>query len=137
MTRQAVALGVASGAALKTLPGGAAMLQQPERLRVVEGHIESTTTRETRFTMTAPAEQFRVVARRTLRLPAVRIGRVALHEVRAMKPVRHLASMAIGTEPLFMARRTGRRRRGRRLVIHTEHGIVDLHWPRRVEAGVG
>src|SRR5687768_12575280 len=122
----AVPLRMAGGATLKSLACRSPVLQQPLRLRRVERGVETSLGRQPAFTVTAPAEQFRVMAGRALVFAAVRIRRVPLDEIRGVEASAPAACVAIGTESLFVT--TGARwcaRRRSRAVLRTEQGIVD------------
>ena len=105
---QAVPLGMTRGTALEPLARRPPVLQQPLRLRVMEGGVQASRCRQADFTMTAPAEQLRVVARRALGLAAVRIRGVALDEVRDMEATASTARVAVRAEALLVAPCAGR-----------------------------
>lgn len=71
MAAEAVALCVTRGATLETLARRSPVLQQPLRLRGMEGGIQTPLGRQPALTMTASTEQLGVVAGRTLVFPAV------------------------------------------------------------------
>lgn len=127
MARKAVALDVTRRAPLKSLPRGAAVLQQPERLGIVKRDIEPAATSQPALRMTAAAEQLRVVTRGALRLTTVRVRGMTLREVGGVEEAPVLAGMAVGTEALFVASLAGEpTRRGLRAVRRAEATRVHL-----------
>ena len=98
MTLHAVALRVATGAALEPLSCRLAVLEKPERLRIVKGDVATAGRRRAVRLVAILAEHLGVVAARAVALTPVRLGRVPDDEVRWMESALALAAMAIAAE---------------------------------------
>jgi hypothetical protein len=93
---------MARRAALESLPGGPAVLQQPLRLGVVIRSVEPAFRGEPELLVAAPAEKLGVVTRRALRLAAPGIRGVPLREVCCVEASLVLAGVAVRTELLLV-----------------------------------
>ena len=94
----AVALRVAAGAALEPLSCRLAVLEKPERLRIVKGDVAAAGRSRAVRLVAILAEHLGVVAARAVALTTIRLGRVPDDEVRWMESALALASMAIAAE---------------------------------------
>jgi hypothetical protein len=100
---------MACRAALQSLSRRSAVLEQPLRLRIVEGHVEPPAACEPGLAMTTTAEELRVVARRTLGFATPGISRVSLHEVRGMEAARAFTGVTARAELLLVTSRARHR----------------------------
>lgn len=132
VTRQAVALRVTCRARREALASGPPMLQQPLRLRRVEGRIQTPARSQSGAPMTFSTERLGIVACRALTLAAIPVGRVTRDEVCDMEAPGRFAGMAIGAELLGVTTRAVQgTRSGGRPVIGLEADIVNPHRTRR------
>jgi hypothetical protein len=99
----AVALGVATGAALESLARSLAVLEEPERLAGVERRVAAAGGSGAVRLMAVAAEDLGVVTACAIALPPVRLGRVPDEEVRWVEPALALAAVAIAAELSGMA----------------------------------
>jgi hypothetical protein len=98
MALHAVALRVATGAALEPLSCRLAVLEEPERLGIVKGDVATAGRGSAVRLMTVLAKDLGVVAARAIPLTPIRLGRVPDDEVRRMESALALAAMAIAAE---------------------------------------